>query len=203
MKKNTWITKNKTTLISCPAFNIIQKDCVSSENAERLHKFYQFESKDWCNVIPITSDGKMILVKQFRVGIEDFTLEFPGGIVEDHEKDIGLAAQREMCEETGYEPLPENHQRYLGWVYANPAINNNKCHLYAVGPVSKVKSQDLDLGEMVEVVEISMEELPKLIIEGKFKNPMMLSSVLFLLLQGQKNNEINNLIINELKAFKK
>lgn len=178
MKK--WITESETKIVTCPALDVVEKHCVSEEDG-RKHKFYALTSSEWANVIPVTADGKVVMVKQFRVGLGDFTLEFPGGLVDGDEKPFA-AALREMEEETGY-TLPDlgSTIQSLGWAYPNPAILNNKCYSFIAGPVEKNQSQKLDSGEMVEIVEVPIEDLPKLIAEGQIRHALMLNSIFWFL----------------------
>src|SRR5262245_52453780 len=97
--RNQWITESEKTLISSPVMEIIQRDARSSEDG-RAHKFYVMKSRDWCNIIPVTEDGKVVLVKQWRIGIDRHTLEVPGGVADQTDKDVRSAALREMAEET-------------------------------------------------------------------------------------------------------
>ncbi|MBN2418476.1 MAG: NUDIX hydrolase, partial [Deltaproteobacteria bacterium] len=67
------------------------------------HEFYIFESKEWVNIIPVTKDKEIVLIRQYRHGVGDIILEIPGGIVEEDDTPLG-AAVRELKEETGYSP---------------------------------------------------------------------------------------------------
>src|SRR5215216_5283525 len=77
-----------------------------------------FEFRSWANVVALTKDGDVVLVKQYRHGVEDVLLEFPGGVVEDGEHPFD-GAKRELLEETGYTAsvLIE-----IGKIYPNPAL---------------------------------------------------------------------------------
>lgn len=174
-----WITKEEKQLIKCAAFNVWEKTCVASDDG-REHTFFAMKSREWCNIIPVTEDGKVVMVKQFRIGLGDYTLEFPGGIV-DNGEEPHVAALRELEEETGYAPVDGFYVKALGWSYPNPAILNNKCHSFAVGPVKLKQSQKLDAGEMVEIVEVKIENIPDLIKEGHIRHALMLNSVFFLI----------------------
>src|SRR4051794_9571512 len=127
MTKNTWVCEREETLLKSPVMEIVQRDCTSSED-QRLHRFYLLKSKDWCNIIPITEDGKVVLVKQYRIGISDHTLELPGGIADVSSESLKDAAIRELAEETGYVPLPGARCEELGWTHPNPAILDNRVH---------------------------------------------------------------------------
>jgi 8-oxo-dGTP pyrophosphatase MutT (NUDIX family) len=63
------------------------------------------------------------MIKQYRHGSKEVTLEIPGGLVD--ENDPREAAQRELLEETGY---AGDRVELLGFVNPNPAIFNNRCH---------------------------------------------------------------------------
>jgi ADP-ribose pyrophosphatase len=102
---------------------------------------------DWVNVIPVTADGQVVFVRQHRCGIDASTLEIPGGCVEPGE-DPAFAASRELREETGYSgPLVA-----LGAVWSNPAIQNNRTHLFLARPAVRSSDPDPDPGEQIEVV---------------------------------------------------
>src|ERR671921_325709 len=65
------------------------------------HPRVVIEAPDWVNVIPVTEDGRVVMVRQYRFGIAENTLEVPGGMVDPGEEPARAAA-RELEEETGY-----------------------------------------------------------------------------------------------------
>lgn len=196
-KRNAWICETEKNLLTSPIMSIVQQQCRSSEDG-RLHTFYLFRSRDWCHIIPITEDGKIVMVKQHRIGIAQQTLEIPGGVTDPSDVDTQAAAIREMEEETGYAPLPGARVLPLGWAFPNPAIQDNRCHSFVVGPVRRKGPQRLDPAEMIEVVEVPIAELPARILGGEFTHALMLNAFLFLLL---KNPEGSALLAQELQAF--
>lgn len=176
--------------------NFVEKMC-SREGSDRMHRFLGVHSRDWCNIIPLTKDGKLVMVRQFRVGTEDFSLEFPGGLIDADDPSNASGALRELEEETGFKPTADAKVHYLGWVYPNPAILNNRAHSFVVGPVEKSSVQHLDTDEMVEVVEVPFTDLPRLIAEDKFKHALMLNSLLFLLLPDLNLSELLQQQVNK------
>ena len=84
-------------------------------------RFSLIEAVDWVNVIALTPDQQVVLIRQFRVGANEVCLEIPGGMVDPGETPAEAAA-RELAEETGY-TAPRWHQ--LGRVSPNPAIMTN------------------------------------------------------------------------------
>jgi ADP-ribose pyrophosphatase len=84
---------------------------------------YTLEFSDWVNIIPVTASGHVVLVKQHRVGTDSITWETPGGAVSSGEKDLTMAALRELEEETG---LSTKKILALPGMSPNPAIQGNR-----------------------------------------------------------------------------
>ena len=90
--------------------------------------FVVIAAPDWCNILALTPDGQLVLVRQFRYGTNDFSLEIPGGMIDPGEAPLA-AAVRELREETGY---VGTNARLIGSVQPNPAIQNNRCHFVLI-----------------------------------------------------------------------
>jgi len=147
-------------------------DRAVSPRTGKEHDFYVFESLEWVNVIPITVDKKVVLIRQYRHGLGEITLEIPGGIVESGDSPLE-GARRELKEETGYSA---SEMIYLGMVNANPAFLNNGCHTYLALDSFPNGSQDLDDNEDIEIVLKPLEEIPRLIKEGEITHSLILAA---------------------------
>lgn len=195
--KNSWITESERTVLDSPVMRIVERQCRSSED-HRSHRFFLFQSRDWCNIIPVTEDGNVIFVRQFRIGISAHTLEVPGGVMDPTDADEETAAIREMTEETGYEPMPGYRCLKLGASFPNPAIQDNRVHSFIVGPVKRVREQKLDAGEMIEIVEIPLEEIPSRVFSGEISHALMLNTFFFATLQGEGGTQS---LVEKLRSF--
>jgi 8-oxo-dGTP pyrophosphatase MutT (NUDIX family) len=187
-QKNRWNCVAEKTLLASPVMSIVQRDCRSSED-DRPHRFYLMKSRDWCNVIPVTEDGKIVMVRQYRIGISDHTLENPGGVTDPTDPDVQATALREMAEETGYVPLPGARCDTLGWCHPNPAILDNRSHFFIVGPVRRERAQELDPGEMIEVTEFGLDEIPAMILRGEITHSLTLNALFRLTLGAESGQQ--------------
>jgi ADP-ribose pyrophosphatase len=200
-KKNSWICQSEKTLLSSPFMKLVERKCQSSED-QREFTFFVLKSRDWCNIIPVTEDGNVVLVRQFRAGISEHTLEVPGGVTDSTDADSMKAAIREMEEETGYTLLPDAQCIELGWNYPNPAIFDNRCYSYVVGPVKKTQIQNLDPGEMIEVIEVPISELPERILRGEISHSLMLNTFFLLALRSESASAALKSELNKLTRIK-
>jgi ADP-ribose pyrophosphatase len=128
------------------------------------------EAGDWTNVVALTPDDRVILVRQFRHGTRDFTLEIPGGMVDKGETPAQAAA-RELREETGYAGDGPVH---LGIVTPNPAILDNRCHTYLFENCRRIGEPELDQGEDIEVLTHCLADIPTLIQSGGIDHALVI-----------------------------
>lgn len=120
-----------------------------------IEPYYIVELPDWCNVILVTKDERVILVRQYRYPIDQATYELPGGVIEKNE-DPKQAAKREMEEETGY---TSDDIEFLMKLSPNPAVNNNTAYFFLVRNAVPTVSTNPDLFEDLDIVSFSKEEI--------------------------------------------
>lgn len=110
---------------------------------------------DWVVVVAITGDGRFVLVRQHRQGVNDLTIETAGGILDPGEDPAG-AALRELREETGWQA---ERAEPLGWVHPNPALQGNRCHLFLARGATPVAGWSADESEITEPVVLTEDEV--------------------------------------------
>lgn len=147
-------------------------DQARSPRTQEVHDFYVLESMDWVNVIPITPDDLIVLIRQYRHGTREITLEIPGGIVEPGDSPEE-AARRELREETGFEGA---EMVSIGRVHPNPAFLNNHCFTYVARDVVRTGTQTQDEKEDIEVLLRPASEIPDLIRQGQITHSLILAA---------------------------
>jgi ADP-ribose pyrophosphatase len=126
----------------------LQIDRVRTSRGAVLEEYPVVHSRDWACTVPVTSDGQVVLVRQYRHGLERETLEFPAGGVDPGEPHAE-AAVRELLEETGYQASTWHHLRS---VPPEPTRRRHLAHLYLATGAELSAAQKLEPGEDAEVV---------------------------------------------------
>ncbi len=127
---------------------------------------------DWANVVALTPAGEVVLVAQYRHGLDRVTLEIPGGVLEPGEEPAAGVA-RELVEETGYtgdEPV------LLGTVHPNPAIQDNACTTWLITGAGRTAEPSPDEGEDIEVVTVPRREVPALLRSGRVTHSLVVAA---------------------------
>lgn len=141
--------------------------------------YYVLEYPDWVNVIALTEDNQVILVRQYRHAAGEVILELPGGVIEKGESPEE-AARRELLEETGYE---FTEIEFLSDLYANPATATNKTHCFLAKGGIRTSDQKLDRGEEIIIELVSLAELKELVLNNKLGQALHTSGVFYALIK--------------------
>lgn len=140
-----------------------------SPRTQAEHVFSNVDSPDWVNVVALDEHGRMLLIRQFRFGTRAFTLEVPGGMVDPGEEPR-VAAVRELREETGY---VGSSVIALGSAEPNPAIFNNRVHMFLIEGCVRSGELVLDAGEDIEVLPTPVEEVFGLLHTGEISHALV------------------------------
>ncbi|HZL47109.1 MAG TPA: NUDIX hydrolase [Opitutaceae bacterium] len=168
-----WEKTGQHLYASCQLFDVLHAR-YRHPGRGRERDFVVMTAPDWVNVIALTPDHQLVLVRQFRFGIDDFSVEIPGGVMERGEEPLA-AAQRELREETGH---TGSKVRVLGRVHPNPAIMNNVCHLVLVEDVRRTAVLAWDHDEEIEVLTAPVDEVYAWARTGRISHALVLDALL-------------------------
>ncbi|MGB4398431.1 MAG: NUDIX hydrolase [Daejeonella sp.] len=157
----------------------LRVDTCRMPDGTMIPDYYVLEYPNWVNVIALTEDNQVILVRQYRHAAGEEILELPGGVIEENEIPE-QAARRELLEETGYE---FTSFEFLADLYANPSTANNKTHCFLATGGIKTSDQKLDRGEEIIVELVSLEKLKELVLSNSFGQALHTSGIFYALIK--------------------
>lgn len=172
-----WKRLSSKTITENRIFTLKENSCLSPKDGKE-YPFFLLETLDWVNIIPMTKENEVVMIKQFRHGNEEITLEIPGGMTDKGDNSPQVSAVRELVEETGYEG---DEIIKLGECSPNPAIFNNKLHVYLAKNVVKKYFQNLEGTEDIEIVKININKVPELIRDGKINHALVIAAFYYYL----------------------
>lgn len=128
-------------------------------------------------IIPMTADGKLIVVEQYRKALERTIVEIPAGKIEPGEE-LTVCALRELEEETGY---GTQNLTYLQEVVTSPGFCDEVVHIFVARNIFKIDNPaGLDDDEFVEVKAVTLEEAQQLMAQGAICDAKTIIAVMWL-----------------------
>lgn len=140
----------------------------SSDNLDIL----VISSADAANVIPITPEGEVILVEQYRFGTQMTTLEIPGGLINPDELPLD-GIKRELSEETGY---TSKHWKSIGKLPFNPVYHKNFIHHFIAENVILTDQTNFDFGEEITLKKLPLPQVIHQVKQGQLAHPHTISA---------------------------
>jgi 8-oxo-dGTP pyrophosphatase MutT (NUDIX family) len=171
MKK--WSQTNRKEVLRAHVFKYETVDSASADGS-KSGVFDIVTCLNWVNVVAITESNEIVLVKQYRHGADDLTIETPAGAIEPGEDPL-VAAKRELEEETGY---ISDEWSDLGSVKVNPAFMTNTCHIYLAKNCRPEGEQCFDPLEEIELVKYQVNEIEDVLDRGEIVHSLAHLSLL-------------------------
>lgn len=162
---------NKSEYLLTTPWLVVRKDAVTLPTGAEMDDYYVLEYPEWVTVIAITEEGKFVMERQYRHGIQETFYEICGGTVEKGEDPL-LAAKRELLEETGF---GEGEWSYFMTTSPNPSAMTNTCHTYIAKGVKQVSEQNLEKTEDIDIHLLSKNELLNVMMNGGINQGDMLA----------------------------
>ncbi len=160
-----WYVERSEPMQDCRIFTV-KRELAHSPDGEKSGHFYVLDAPDWVGVVPITTDGHVVCVLQYRHGSRRVALETPAGLLNPGEP-VEAAAARELREETGYSA---RSFKILGSTYANSAFMTNHFTAVLAEGVTLTDPTAWDEHEEIQVKLIPVDEIPRLLADGLIEN---------------------------------
>ncbi|HSL93974.1 MAG TPA: NUDIX hydrolase [Bacillota bacterium] len=162
-----WALEETETMFKNSFLRLSRERCSHPELGS--HNFYVLGLRDWVNITPVTREGKLLLVRQYRRGTDEITTEIPSGSMDRGENAPLSAAYRELREETGY---AAGVMTPLCRVAVNPAIQDNYCHMYLATDCTYEGELQPDATEEIEVLQLTPDEVEGMLSQGEIKHSL-------------------------------
>lgn len=138
----------------------------SRKNKEQLEEMYLQNKEDKIDAVVIAAlhkeENKLVVIKQFRVPINNYIYELPAGLV-DNSEDIKTTVARELKEETGLELIDINNINSIDKVYLSPGMTDESVAFVYCTCSGKISKEYLEADEDIEAILVSQEEAKELL----------------------------------------
>lgn len=141
----------------------IRKDTVELPSGEVIDDFFVSPLPDVALVVPVATENRFILCRQYKHGYGDVIVEFPAGYIEENEEPLA-AARRELYEETGYRA---DKMIKLAVTSNNPTKTTSRTYVYLALEL-QAGNQKLDENENIEILGATKEEISEMISNAEF-----------------------------------
>jgi ADP-ribose pyrophosphatase len=146
----------------------VRSDTVRVPNGTILSPYHTIEFPEWVCAIALTPEREIVLIEEYRHGIERLSIELPCGAPEDESENVLDAMKRELLEETGY---ASQEWHVLGSSTANTARQNNRVHAFLALDARKVADQALDPGEVIRAHVVPWDKFIADLADGRLEIP--------------------------------
>lgn len=183
VKPKAWRQISSECVADCKVFKVLKNRFRHPDGREG--DFFINVSADWVQVAPIIGGDSVLLVNQYRFGVDKFSWEFPGGIMEKGETPEEAAA-RELLEETGY----KGQIKLIGGFSPNPAIQNNRAFFTVAKNCEKLAETHWDEHEELESKIVKISDLDDMVFSGQIHHSIAINGVYLLQKYLSKNATI-------------
>jgi len=157
-----WQVLEQTYLFRRPPWLVLRKDHLRLPNGAEIPEYWISEYPPWVNVLAVTKNDELVLIRQYRPALAQVHFELPAGVVDPEDQSLQAAAQRELAEETGY---GGGHWSLLATLSANPALQTNLSYTFLAKGVEALAQAQPERTEDLRVHLIPVKQAQSLLSE--------------------------------------
>lgn len=158
----------------------LREQRVELPNGHEINEFHVVDGPDWAAALALTDAGDAVMVRQYRHGIGQGSLEMPAGMIERGESSL-LGAQRELLEETGY---ASESWHALSVVSTEPARQSVRAHFFVALGARQIGSSTPEQSELLQIELHPARSLGRLIDSGEILHGVQLGAILLAARRG-------------------
>ncbi|MBI2800211.1 MAG: NUDIX hydrolase [Gammaproteobacteria bacterium] len=177
-----WAVRSSQEIYNNGFFRLRRDCCALTQIPAATTDLYVLEMPDCVSVVPITPDGEIILIDQYRHGVAQWVLECPGGSIKSDHDDPASAAARELREETGY---AAGELEYLGTHHLNPSGQTSQVHTFLAHDCRVDSGAALEPFEDLSICVVTRAELRALLQNSARFQTSTLASLMLVLVSSQ------------------
>ena len=152
----------------------VYKDYVDANGVEAVWDYIHHDGA--AAVLPVTAEGKILMVRQYRNALDRFTLEIPAGKVDSADEPRRLCAFRELEEETGYKVDKPEDLEFLIRIDTTVAFLDEEIDIFVARNLKK-SAQHLDEDEVINVEEWDVKDLLEKIWKGEIRDGKTVAAI--------------------------
>lgn len=153
---------------------ILDMYCDHVEVNGHVVKWDYLQHKGAAAVVPVTEEGKILMVRQYRNALDRYTLEIPAGALDTSDEQGELCAARELEEETGFR---SENLEWLITLRTAVAFCNERVEVYVAKNLIP-SEQNLDEDESIDVESYTLEELKEKIFSGEIEDSKTIAALM-------------------------
>jgi len=158
----------------------VRREELQLPNGTVIPEYWINEYRPWVNVVAVTENDDVLMVRQYRPGLGSVHFEIPAGTTDAEDTDIEIAGRRELLEETGY---GGGRWSPLMTLSANPALQNNLTYTFLAEGVAPMAAPHTEASEDLRLHLVPVREIEGMIDGGELIQALHVAPLLKFLLK--------------------
>ncbi len=180
-----WTVVSSEYLFRRPPWLTLRQERLRLPSGSEIAQYWISEYPPWVNVVAVTDDDHLVMIRQYRPAIAGVYFELPAGVVDPQDTNFEAAGRRELAEETGY---GGGRWSLLATLSANPALQTNLCYTFLAEGVAPLNDATPEATEDLRVHLVPCADAHKLMDDNEMVQALHAAPLLRYLLRRRQDN---------------